>query len=173
MLKLIEFNESNLYFKKLMNEDCDTMSYNAGYDLDFPGYDKQTGAIYKSDSDYLVWLQKWQGKSDRAVYIIVRESDNEFIGEVCYHTDNTPSGYDLGIVILHKYRGQGYSKQAMQLLLEKIKQRGITKVNHTVPSSRQSAIKCDLACGFTVVGQTQTIKFNAVEQITILEKTLF
>ena len=82
MLKLIEFNESNLYFKKLMNEDCDTMSYNAGYDLDFPGYDKQTGAIYKSDSDYLVWLQKWQGKSDRAVYIIVRESDNEFIGEV-------------------------------------------------------------------------------------------
>lgn len=170
MFYLVEFNKDNLFFKKQMNEDAETMSYNAGYDLDVSGYNKNDGTIYKSDSEYLAWLEKWQNKNDRFVAAVVRKSDNKMIGEVCFHPDDTPSGYDLGIVLLASERGKGYSKKIMQLLLNEIKARNIKKVNHTIPSSRTSAIKCDLACGFVKVGTTTSIKFGEIEKVTILEK---
>lgn len=171
MFYLVEFNKDNLFFKKQINEDAETMAYNAGYDIEFSGYNKNDGTIHKSDSEYLAWLQKWQNKSDRFVAAVVRKSDNKMIGEVCFHPDDTPSGYDLGIVLLASERGKGYSKQVMQLLLDEIKSRKIKKVNHTIPTSRVSAIKCDLACGFVKVGTTTSIKFDKVEEVTILEKT--
>ncbi|WP_296114695.1 hypothetical protein [uncultured Anaerococcus sp.] len=37
--------ENELDFYKNLLKDPDTMAYNKGYDLDFPGYDKKTGCF--------------------------------------------------------------------------------------------------------------------------------
>lgn len=154
MLYLKRYSEKDLWFKKQMNEDEKTMSYNAGYNIDACWYNNQKGTIMKTDKQYLDWLKNWNtcSSKDRGVWIIVRKSDERYIGEVCYHKDDTPSGYDLGIVICHEFRGQGLAKQAIKLLLSEIYKAGIKSVNHCVPRQRVSAVKTDLAVGFKETG---------------------
>lgn len=171
MLYLKRYSEKDLWFKKQMNEDEKTMSYNAGYNIDACWYNNQKGTIIKTDEQYLAWLENWNSSSskDRGVWIIVRESDETYIGEVCYHKDDTPSGYDLGIVIYDEFRGQGYAKQAMRLLLNEVYKAGIKKVNHSVPRQRLSAVKTDLAVGFKESGSYFSEKFDGKEEVVIFE----
>ena len=57
-LHVPELNE--FWYRKKLMEDPETMSYNRGYDLDFAGYDKETGCIafpkteWESRYNYLV-----------------------------------------------------------------------------------------------------------------------
>ena len=44
-LKLIVPHKEDLWFKKEMKEDPATMNYNAGYDLNFEGYNRADGTI--------------------------------------------------------------------------------------------------------------------------------
>ena len=169
MLYLKKYSQDDLWFKKQMNEDEKTMSYNAGYNIDACWYNNEKGTIIKTDSQYLSWLKNWNTCEDKGVWIIVRKSDNAFIGEVCYHKDDTPSGYDLGIVIKYEYRGKGYAKMAMKLLLNEVFKAGIKRVNHCVPRQRESAIKTDLGVGFKEVGSYFSEKFDGEEEVVVLE----
>lgn len=44
-LELIVPQKEDLWFKKEMKEDPSTMDYNAGYDLNIDGYNRQNGTI--------------------------------------------------------------------------------------------------------------------------------
>ena len=44
-LKLVVPHKEDLWFKKEMKEDPDTMEYNAGYDLNIAGYNRADGTI--------------------------------------------------------------------------------------------------------------------------------
>ena len=44
-LELIVPQKEDLWFKKEMKEDPNTMDYNAGYDLNIDGYNRQNGTI--------------------------------------------------------------------------------------------------------------------------------
>ncbi|MBR2712632.1 MAG: hypothetical protein IKE73_02865 [Bacilli bacterium] len=48
-------NKEDLIYCKNWMMDKDTMSYNAGYDIDLSGYNKETGTINKKDEDMLRW----------------------------------------------------------------------------------------------------------------------
>ena len=39
--------KETLYFKKEIKEDPNTMDYNAGYDLNFSGYNREDGTMYR------------------------------------------------------------------------------------------------------------------------------
>lgn len=39
----------DLYYRKRWMMDPETMSYNAGYDMEINGYDQMAGTIYKTD----------------------------------------------------------------------------------------------------------------------------
>ena len=41
-----------LWYRKKLLEDPKTMSYNRGYELDFDGYDKETGCIAVPESKW-------------------------------------------------------------------------------------------------------------------------
>ena len=137
------------YRQKIMS-DPDTMSYNKGYDLNFSGYHKDTGCIDFPQSEWQEWYDYFIGHEPERFYAyILRKEDNTFIGEVNVHK-SCEEYYDMGIVIEAKYRGCGYAKEALGLLLkyafETLKVNAIH--NDFEEDERQVAMKVHLDCGF-------------------------
>ena len=54
-IKLYQPKENELDFAKNILNDPATMAYNKGYDVNFPGYDKETGTITPSDRYWEKW----------------------------------------------------------------------------------------------------------------------
>ena len=52
-ISLIVPKIEDLWFKKQIKEDPNTMDYNAGYDLTFNGYNRETGTI---KTDIKAWI---------------------------------------------------------------------------------------------------------------------
>lgn len=72
-LKLIVPHKEDLWFKKEMKEDPDTMDYNAGYDLNIAGYNRADGTI-QTDLRELknVWAEKWIGNEPINYYYFIK-----------------------------------------------------------------------------------------------------
>lgn len=176
-LSLIIPDKTDLWFKKQMKEDPATMDYNAGYNVNYFGYDYNTGTI-KTDAKELetVWYKRWINNFPQRIYFYVKKSaDNTFVGEVCASYDEDKDSYEISIIIKGEYRGKGYSSVAIKLLIDELKKRGAKKLYHEVPSSRVKAIKADLNNGFKVVKSGYNgiyLKFGKKEQMTFLELCL-
>ena len=143
----------DLKYRKEWLSDPKTMSYNAGYDIDLKGYDKETGVIIKSDEEMIEWYNKWINKEpDRFYAYIVSVDESEPIGEVYYYPDGVI--YSMGILICDKYRGKGYSYLAL-LELEEVafERNNINELSDYIPIDRIGAIK-----SFKKVGFIQTDK---------------
>ena len=52
----------DLYYRKEWMKDPKTMSYNAWYDMELKGYDKNTGTITKTDEEMINWYNNWIDK---------------------------------------------------------------------------------------------------------------
>ena len=141
-------SKEDLKYRKKWMMDSDTMSYNAGYDVDIKGYDKETGIISKSDEEMLEWYDKWINKEpDRYFRYIYAEGIEEPIGEIYYYpNDNT---HHMGILIQSKYRGNGYSYEAL-MQLEKVafEENGIDELHDEIPFDRVNAINLFKKAGF-------------------------
>ena len=139
------------YRQKIMS-DPETMSYNKGYDLDFDGYHKDTGCIDFPESEWLDWYEYFVGCEPERFYAYVRcKEDGVFIGEVNVHKGSDVD-YDMGILIESKYRGRGYSKEALDLLLKhSFEEMGAKAVHNVFEDERDAAMKVHLDCGFREV----------------------
>lgn len=51
-------NIDEIHYRQEWMNDSKTMSYNAGFDLDLKGYNKDTGTISKIDYEMLDWYNK-------------------------------------------------------------------------------------------------------------------
>ena len=166
--------KKELLFKKILKEDVLTMDYNAGYQVDYDGYDYNTGII-KTDIDELknVWYKKWINNWPSKYYAYITV-DDKFIGEIYAKYDDKYLGYEIGIVIKNEYRGKGYSTIAIKLLCDKLKELGAKKIFHILPQSRKSAIKADTNNGFVIKKQNidGIKKFGKIEKLIYLEKFL-
>lgn len=137
-----------LHFRQKWMKDHKTMSYNAGYEMDFEGYDKSTGTITKTDAEMLDWYYDWiDQEPDTYFAYIYEQTINEPIGEIYYYLDN--GIHSMGIVIQNKYRGNGYSYKAL-LELEKIafETYKISELSDFIPIDRVAAIKSFKKAGF-------------------------
>lgn len=129
-------------------KDINTMSYNAGYDIDLKGYDKITGTITKTDEEMITWYNNWVNKEPDKYFAYIFDKDiREPIGEVYYYLNN--GIHSMGILIQDKYRGKGYSYNAL-LELEKIafEKNNISELSDMIPLDRISAIKTFKKAGF-------------------------
>lgn len=145
-LKVPSINE--LHYRQEWMMDSKTMSYNAGYDIDLKGYNKQTGIIEKTDEEMVSWYNNWINKEPDKYYAYIYANDiDEPIGEVYYYLDNDV--HSMGILIQNKYRGKGYSYNAI-LELEKIafEKNNISELSDIVPLDRVGAIKTFKKAGF-------------------------
>lgn len=145
-LKVPTIEELN--YRQDWMQDPKTMSYNAGFDMDLKGYDKNTGTIIKTKEEMVDWYNNWIGKEpDKYFAYVYDDSIEEPLGEVYYYLDNNV--HSMGIVIQDKYRGKGYSYYAL-LELEKIafEKNNINELSDIVPLNRVGAIKSFKKAGF-------------------------
>ena len=145
-----------LKYRKKWLMDKETMSYNAGLDLDINGYNKEDGTINMSDSDMLNWYNKWINKEPDRYYAYVYVN-NEPVGEVYYYPqDNT---YNVGILVYEKYRGKGYAYQALvELLKIAFDKNKIDELVDMIPLDRMEAIKLFKKVGFKLTDRIHTEK---------------
>lgn len=173
-LTLVIPQKEDLWFKKEIKEDPNTMDYNAGYDLTFSGYNRENGTI-QTDLQELedVWSKRWIGNEPTNFYYYIK-NNNEFVGEIYAKYDTQRNSYEIGIVIKGQHRRKGIATPAIHLLCEKLKEYGIKKLYHEVPASRPSAIKADINNGFILIKDNidGMKKFGIIEKLVYLEKTL-
>ena len=109
----------DLWFYQKMTSDPETMSYNAGWDVEYDGYHRDTGCVDYPDEVLPSWHEDMIGhEPDRFYAYIKRSSDGAWIGDVCFHYTPEKDWYDMGIVIYAPYRGKGYAVPALKLMLD-------------------------------------------------------
>lgn len=140
-----------LWYRKQLMSDPNTMGYNSGYDLDFEGYDRQTGCIAFPESQWRDWYAYFIGQEPKRYYAyIVRLQDNAFIGEVNIHKNDGAVWHEMGIVIRADQRGKGYAVEALRLLLkhafEVLK---VDAIHNDFEASRDAAVRAHLSAGFS------------------------
>lgn len=161
--------EELTYRQQIMSQP-DTMSYNKGYDISFAGYDKNTGCIDFPKSKWSNWYSYMVNNKPKCFYAyITKKEDNTFIGEVNIHWNNDKSWYDMGIVIEAKYRGMGYSIEALKKLLK------VAFIEYTAPAvhndfenTRQAAIITHQKVGFNIISES-----NGVVDLLITKEDYF
>lgn len=106
------------YRQKILAQP-DTMSYNRGYKLELNNYNKETGCIDFRKEYWREWFSRWINNTPNRYYAYVIKSDENIpIGEVALHYDDGENGYCVSIIIEAKYRGNGYSEEALRLLID-------------------------------------------------------
>ena len=140
--------KEEIHYRKEWMIDPDTMNYNAGYDLELKGYNKKNGTIYKSDEELSVWYDKWIGVDNKYLAFVYINDVEEPIGEVYYYLDDD-NKYHMGILIISKYRGYGYSYYALKELQRvAFIDNNINELIDVIPVNRVSAIKTFKKAGF-------------------------
>lgn len=167
----------DLKYRQIWLNDSNTMSYNAGYDINLKGYDKETGTITKINEEMIEWCNKWINKEpDRFYAYIISVDESEPIGEVYYYPDGDI--HSMGILIYDKFRGKGYSYLAL-LELEEVafERNNINELSDMIPLDRIGAIKTFKKAGFIHTNKEENnLKFDKEEiakQLLITKEMYF
>lgn len=172
-------NNIELYIPKLedygyeekIQSDKDTMNYNAGYDVSYFGYHYDTGCIDFPPERWKIMYEKRKDKNRFFAYI-KDNNINEFVGYVNYQYEEDEKRYTCGILIENKYRGKGYSKIALNLLINKAKKDGIKELYDNFELDRSIALNLFLSFGFEIVEKTKWKKFNSFVDGVVVRKVL-
>ena len=135
------------------------MNYNAGYDVSYYGYHYNTGCI---DFPKEKWQDTYNNRIENNKFFayILDEDLNQFVGYVNYHFNKNNDRYECGILIEDKYRGKGYSTEALKLLCESAKNNGIKSLYDSFELDRDNTLKAFEKVGFKVVSNQVWKKFN-------------
>lgn len=149
MMKLYKPSLSDLWFRQELLTDPATMEYNHtwGGTIDFP------------EERWAVWYQKWLGGDERYFYRYLVDETGDFVGEAAYHYDEDRRGYLCDVIVMAKFRGNGYGRLGLELLCRAAKENGLTELYDTIAADNPS-ISLFLSCGFTVVG-------NGCDSVTV------
>ena len=142
---------SELWYRKQLMEDPATMDYNRGYNLPFDGYHPETGCIDFPEGEWADWHAYFIGQEPERFYAyVMRKADGVFIGEVNIHRNPDALWHDMGVVIEGRYRGMGYGKEALSLLLaHAFEGLHADAVHNDFEDARSAAVRVHRACGFT------------------------
>ena len=117
MLTIYKPQFEDLWFRRMMLEDEETMSYNHAWGGTIPWPKEEWGD----------WYDRWVANpKDGRLYRYVKNSSGDFVGEIAYHYDADMQGFTANVIIFSKYRGRGYGGQALELLCAEARSKGIT-----------------------------------------------
>lgn len=163
-IKLYIPKENELDFAKNILSDPTTMAYNRGYDLPFPGYDKETGTITHDDTYREKWYDLYFSNPSEYFYAYIYDQDiKAFVGDVNFHPSKlNPYSRDIGIVIRDEFRGQGYGKAGLKLLInEAFSFDSIRALSNNFEKERTFALKIHEDLGFKIVDERENV-FNLI-----------
>ena len=147
------------YYEQKLNEDENTMSYNAGYDVNYDGYHYDTGCIDFPKS-------KWKDTYERRIkenkfFAYIKDNKiNDYVGYVNYHYNKNDDRYECGVLIEYKYRGKGYSKDALILLIKEAYKNNIHYLYDNFEIDRENTLDIFKSVNFEVVEETIWNKFD-------------
>lgn len=152
--------ETELDFAKNLLKDPATMAYNKGYDLDFPGYDKETGTITHDRAYWEKWYDLYFTNPGEYFYAYIYDQDLKvFVGDINFHPSKlNPHTRDIGIVIKDEFRGQGYGKIGLRLLIKKaFSFDSIRALANNFEKERAIALKIHLDLGFKIIDHKESV----------------
>ena len=146
-------------YESKLQSDPKTMSYNAGYDVSYYGYHYDTGCI---DFPKEKWDETYNKRIKENKYFayIKDNNTNQFVGYVNYHYNKDEDKYYCGILIESKYRGKGYSKEGLKLLLEEARKNNINELYDNFEIDRDNTLKVFESVGFKIIEYQSWKKFN-------------
>lgn len=153
--------ENELDFAKNLLNDPATMAYNKGYDI-FPGYDKETGTISHDDAYWGKWYDLYFSNPSEYFYAYIYDQDlKTFVGDVNFHPSRlNPDARDIGIVIKDEFRGQGYGKLGLRLLINKaFSFDSIRALANNFEKERSFALKIHEDLGFKILDESNGILY--------------
>lgn len=162
----------DMWFCRTLQEDPETMSYNAGWDIDFDGYHPETGCI---DFPPEMWSEKWEnwvGREPERFYAFVREKKTgNFVCEVCFHYTEENKWHDMGVLLYAPYRGRGYGTRCLALLLyHAFAVCGIERLHNDFEETRLAAMFAHRRAGFKEVGESHILRFG--ESVRVVDLLL-
>ena len=165
-IKIYTPKENELDFAKNILKDPATMAYNKGYDVNFPGYDKETGTITPSDRYWEKWYDLYFTNPGDYFYAYIYDQDlKTFVGDINFHPSNlNPHARDIGIVIKNEFRGQGYGKIGLRLLIKKaFSFDSIKALCNNFEKERIAALKIHKDLGFKILDESKGILYLELE----------
>ncbi len=171
-LELYIPKRADLWFRRELLSDPDTMSYNRGYDLGFPEYHNDTGCIDFPEKNWDGWYARWvDAEPERFYAYLRRREDGAFLGEVNLYRKGEPGWYEMGIVLKAEYRGMSYSSKGMELLLRQaFENMGAAGVRNEFERTRESAWRIHRAAGFEAVGKGKAVVLLRLPREQYVEK---
>ena len=115
MIELVIPTLEDLWFRKKLLADEETMSYNHAWG----------GTISFSEEKWQNWYDRWVKNHENKRYYRYLKDENGFVGEIAYHYDPEYDGYVADVIIFSQYRGRGYGAQGLELLCNAAKENGI------------------------------------------------
>lgn len=160
----------DMHYRQDWMKNSKTMSYNAGYNINLKGYNKETGTISKTNDELINWYYNWINKEpDKYFAYIYEENIKEPIGEIYYYLDN--GIHSMGILIQDKYRRKGYSYPSLIELEKKaFEENNISELSDFIPIERTNAIKSFLKANFILTDKER--KSIVFEKETISKQLL-
>lgn len=159
-IKLYIPQKNELDFAKNILSDPATMAYNKGYDLAFPGYDKETGCISHDDTYWEKWYDLYFSNPEEYFYAYIYDQDLKvFVGDVNFHPSKlNHHSRDIGIVIKDEFRGQGYGKLGLKLLInEAFSFDSIKSLHNNFEKERAAALKIHVDLGFKITNNEENV----------------
>lgn len=148
-------------YEQKLESDPKTMSYNAGYDVSYFGYHYNTGCI---DFPKEKWRDTYNKRiNENKYFAYIKDCTiNRYVGYVNYQYNKNDDIYECGVLIESKYRGKGYSKDALRLLIKEANKNGIEYLYDTFEKDRENTLKAFLDIGFEVYKETTWKKFDDI-----------
>ena len=144
MLTIYKPQFEDLWFRRMMLADEETMSYNHAWG----------GTIPWPKAKWGDWYDRWVANpKDGRLYRYVKNSSGDFVGEIAYHYDADMQGFTANVIIFSKYRGRGYGGQALELLCAEARSNGITVLYDDIAIDNPAAALF-LRHGFTEEART-------------------
>lgn len=116
MIQLVVPLLEDMWFREEFMNDEKTMEYNK----------KWGGTISFPKEKWEAWYDYWvRNPENKRFYRYILNENNMFVGEIAYHFDEREQIYLADVIIMAKYRRQGYGFKGLDLLCKCAKQNGI------------------------------------------------
>lgn len=145
MLTAVEPAYEDLWFRRMMLEDEETMSYNHAWG----------GIVSFSEEKWNDWYDHWViHHGTMRFYRFLKDDEGHFVGEIAYHYDSELDSFLANVIVYSKYRGRGYGAEALDLLCAGAKKNGVTTLSDDIAADNP-AIGLFLKRGFKIVRRTE------------------
>ena len=159
------------WYEQKLEADPLTMSYNAGYDVSFEGYHRDSGCIDFPE-------ERWQTVYDRRIregryFAYIKDEEvGCFVGYVNYQYNKEEDRYECGILIEDSFRERGYGRNALSLLCRTAKENGVKELFDSFEPDRGHTLHLFLDEGFEILEEKTWKKFGRDVRGVIVRKIL-